>query len=430
MPSDAESREPMLSAEPSSPSASPLPSPLPSPGPPSPQPDVPVPPWVRPNPQHPASGTNAQRLSTPYSRSAGDSSSSDAATAAPLGRRIMRASLTVMNKMMKLFNSLTPLQRVLFVVAGLVVNVLLILFLVYSHRIFAALGPVAKGWRELPGGWALVFLMTALTAFPPMIGYSTCVTIAGFVYGFPGGWPVVAAATVAGSAAAFVTSRTVFSGYVHALVGADKRFVALAQVLRRDGLIVLAAIRFCPLPFSLSNGFLATIPSITPLRFAAATALASPKLLVHVFIGSRLALLAESGDRMSTGDKVVNYLSMLVGSAVGMALGLLIYRRTMARAKELAREEAVENGLPVDADELDYADLEEGVLGGGAGGGRQQQRPGEADEAALMDDDDISLWETEGLGAGGYGYRDEEEGERTSGEDADGRIGKNGRVQL
>lgn len=326
-----------------------------------------------------------------------------------------------MNRALKLFYALSPAQRALAVLALVVVNVLLVLFLVYSHRIFAALAPVAKGWRALPGGWVLAFLMTCVAAFPPMIGYSTAVTITGFVYGFPGGWPIVAGATVFGSTAAFLTSRTVFSGYVHATVGADKRFVALGQVLRRDGLLVLAAIRFCPLPFSLSNGFLATIPSITPLRFALATALSTPKLLVHVFIGSRLALLAESGDSMSVGGKVVNYLSMLLGSVLGMALGLFIYRRTMARAKELAREEAAANGLvadgdDIDGDELDYADLEEGVLGGRRQQQHQQQA-GEADEAALMDGDDISLWETDGPEGG---YRDDDDDDDDANERADG----------
>ena len=103
-------------------------------------------------------------------------------------------------------------------------------------------------------------------------------TIAGFVYGFPGGWPIIATSSVAGATAAFVASRTVFSGYVHRLVGADKRFVALGHVLRHDGVWVLAAIRLCPLPFSISNGFLATIPSITPLSFAVATALDSSEI--------------------------------------------------------------------------------------------------------------------------------------------------------
>lgn len=315
----------------------------------------------------------------------------------------MRASISVMNKMIKLFYSLSPLQRALAIIAIIVFHTLLILFLVYSHRIFAAFAPVAIGWRALPGGWLIVFFLTCACAFPPMVGYSTCITLAGFVYGFPGGWPIVAAATVFGSTASFLASRTIFSRYVHALVGGDKRFVALGQVLRRDGLLVLAAIRFCPLPFSLSNGFLATIPSITPVRFALATAMATPKLLVHVFIGSRLALLAENGDEMSAGDRAINYLSMFVGSLVGLALSLLIYQRTMARATELSREEVAENGIPIDGGDdgsggLDYADLEGGMM--------HRLRPGEADEAALMNDDDISLWETDGIE---LGYRDEED---------------------
>jgi uncharacterized membrane protein YdjX (TVP38/TMEM64 family) len=62
---------------------------------------------------------------------------------------------------------------------------------------------------------------------------------------------------------------------VNRLVGSDKRFVALGQVLRRDGIVVLTMIRFCPLPYSLSNGFLATIPSIDVASFALGTALST-----------------------------------------------------------------------------------------------------------------------------------------------------------
>lgn len=353
-----------------------------SPGPPSsPSTNGPLPPWVRSR-----SGSTA-RLATPYSRG------SD--TALPLGARLLRSSTNAMYQCLRLFARLTPLQRLLAAVAGFVVLALAVVSLVFSHRLFAAFAPVARGWRSLSGGWFIIWLMTFATSFPPMVGYSFCVTIAGFVYGFPGGWPISASATVCGSTAAFFTSRTIFSGYVNKLVGTDRRFVALGQVLRHDGVPVLAAIRFCPLPYSLSNGFLATIPSISPLNFALATAMASPKLLVHVFIGSRLAALAEN-DNMSAGDRAVNYMSMLLGGAVGMVVGLVIYRRTMARAQELALEDA-ENGNILNQDgELNYGDLGEGVTGG--------RHRDETDAAALMDEDALSLWDTEGDDGG---YRDD-----------------------
>jgi uncharacterized membrane protein YdjX (TVP38/TMEM64 family) len=176
-----------------------------------------------------------------------------------------------------LFLSLTPLYRLLVCLATLALFALGVTFLVYSHAIFAWLGPLAKSWRDLPyhSGALIIFLFICATGFPPIIGYSSAVTLAGFVYGFPGGWPIAASATVAGSTAAFVASRGVLGGYVQRLVGRDKRFVALGQVLRKDGIKVLTAIRFCPLPYSLSNGFLATIPSVSVGGFAAGTLFAT-----------------------------------------------------------------------------------------------------------------------------------------------------------
>ncbi|KAI1367338.1 tlg2-vesicle protein of [Xylaria arbuscula] len=380
------------------------PSPSPEPSPTSPSHNQPLPPWARPAPggSHAANdlfGENRpagmRRLSTPYSRGR---ASADHQQHRPFAQRIMQSSISVTHKLVKLGNSMTPLQQVISGVLGVVVLVLGILFLVFSHRIFAALRPVAEGWRSLPGGWVLLFFLSAITAFPPMIGYSTTVTIAGFIFGFPRGWFIIAGATIVGSTASFIASRTVLSAYVHRLVGEDRRFVALGHVLRHDGLLVLAAIRFCPLPFSLSNGFLATIPSIPPGSFALATTLSTPKLLIHVFIGDRLAQIAEDED-MPLGTRIVNYLSILFGLVLGITVGWLVYRRTMRRAKELAVEEAAAgdaNGALV-ADELGYNDVEEGVF----------RRSGEGDSAALMDDDDISLWDNTESPHGAY--RDEDD---------------------
>lgn len=156
------------------------------------------------------------------------------------------------------------------------------------------------------------------------------------------------------------------------------------------------------------------------MSFALATAFASPKLLVHVFIGSRLALLAEKGDTMGFGDRIVNYASMLIGGLVGMGVGYFIYRRTMARAAELTREEA-ERGRPLDTGgrggpPREYMDDDV------ANGGENARLMDPNDAAALMvDDDDISLWDAAGDDDddddAGFadederrvGYRDEEE---------------------
>jgi uncharacterized membrane protein YdjX (TVP38/TMEM64 family) len=303
--------------------------------------------------------------------------------------KILRSAAKLQRKALKTFRALTLTQQILAVVVFIVVHVFLILFLIYNERIFGWLAPEAAKWQDVTAGWTILWLLTFICAFPPLIGYSTTVTIAGFVYGFPNGWFIVASATVVGSLASFTASRTILSKYVHKLVGEDKRFEALALTLKHDGLKILCMIRLCPLPYSLSNGAMSTFPTVHPLSFALATALVTPKLLIHVFIGSRLRLIAENGGKMDAGTKAINYTSIAFGSILGASVGWIIYQRTMARARELEIEELeagnAEGILP--SRNAMYNDLDN-----------------DNDAAALMDPDDISLWDNTDREAG---YRDE-----------------------
>ncbi|KUJ22729.1 uncharacterized protein LY89DRAFT_680847 [Mollisia scopiformis] len=342
---------------------------------PSPERQTPRPAWSS------RLSSNRRTTSSPYSQSVSSSQRpSDYKT------QILRSAAKAQRKIIKTFLALSLWQRIAAVILGIVVNVFLILFLIYNEKIFGWLTPYAEKWREITGGWMILWAITFMCAFPPMIGYSTAVTISGFVYGFPNGWFIVATATVLGSTASFMACRTVLSKYVHAWVGKDRRFEALALTLKHDGIKILCMIRLCPLPYSLSNAALSTFPTVHPLSFALATAIASPKLLIHVFIGSRLASIAENGGKMDAGTKAVNYASIIFGSILGAAVGWIIYQRTMARAKELEIEE-LEAGTAASSRERTYSDGEVDL-----------------DAAALMNDDDISLWDND---AREEGYRDE-----------------------
>lgn len=82
---------------------------------------------------------------------------------------------------------LTLLQKILTTIALVGLFVVGLLFLVFNEKIFAWLEPVAEKLKRLRGGWLIIWALTFMTAFPPIIGYSTCVTTSGFVYGFPEG---------------------------------------------------------------------------------------------------------------------------------------------------------------------------------------------------------------------------------------------------
>ncbi|RKF61721.1 Golgi apparatus membrane protein tvp38 [Erysiphe neolycopersici] len=247
----------------------------------------------------------------------------------------------VQRKVIKIFISLPLYQRVLAILFVVFVKVSLILILVYNERIFSSLAPYAAKWRDLSGGWMLLWILTFITAFPPIFGYSTTLTISGFVYGFPNGWVIVATATICGSLASFIASRTILSKYVHRIVGRDRRFEALASTLEQDGLKILCMIRLCPIPFSLSNAALSTFPTVQPVSFALATAITSPKLFIHVFIGSRMAAIADFGHNhhLDAKTRAINYFSIIASIIIGTAVGWFIYQRTMAQARELDTNE-------------------------------------------------------------------------------------------
>lgn len=124
-----------------------------------------------------------------------------------------------------------------------------------------------------------------------------------------------------------MVSRTVLSKYVHRLVEQDTRFAALTLVLKRDGLKLLCMIRLCPLPYSISNGAISTFETVKPSTFALATAIVTPKLMIHVFIGSRLAVIARSGEKMDAMTKSINWLSIIGGVMIGGLTAWFIYNR-------------------------------------------------------------------------------------------------------
>lgn len=152
-------------------------------------------------------------------------------------------------------------------------------------------------------------------------------------------WCIVAVATVLGSTTSFVVCRTILANYVKRMVEKDKRFAALSLTLKHDGLKLLCMIRLCPLPYSLSNGAMASFPTVQWTSFMLASAIASPKLLIHVFIGSRLAAIARSGEKMDAKTRAINYLGIGIGMVAGAATGWLIWSKTQARARELEAEE-------------------------------------------------------------------------------------------
>ena len=81
-------------------------------------------------------------------------------------------------------------------------------------------------------------------------------------------------------------------------------------------------IRLCPLPFSYSNFFFASIPSVSLLQFFVASCALAPKLFLGVFIGNRLYLFSDPDqrDHMDSTSKVLNSLSVVFAVSLGLGV--------------------------------------------------------------------------------------------------------------
>ncbi|KAF1959061.1 hypothetical protein CC80DRAFT_467337 [Byssothecium circinans] len=317
------------------------------------------------------------------------------------------------NRVMAQYNRLRPFQKVLVIVGGLVVSVASIIFLVYNERIFHSLLPVAQKWRDITAGWLILWALIFVVSFPPLIGYSSLLTIAGFVYGFPNGWFIAATATVAGSTASFILSRSLLRTFVARLLANDTRFAALALTLKHDGLKLLVMVRLCPLPYSLSNGAVATFPTVSWPSFALATAIVTPKLMLHIFIGSQLEKIAESGGKMGARTKALSYVSIAIGVVAGAVTAWFMYKKTKERAAQLEEEERrgirrtsiedLDRDYADDPDALEAArtlreDDDDISLRSGWGGDYHDEPTDFEDDALQIPDDPFSAGDDEGRG--------------------------------
>lgn len=161
-------------------------------------------------------------------------------------------------------------------------------------------------------------------------------------------WLIAASGTIVGSTAAFIVCQTFLQGYAARLASRNKAFAALSATLHHDGIKILCMIRLCPLPYSLSNGSIAAFPAVRWPTFMFATATAAPKLFIHVFIGNRLAVIAESGGEMDWKTRLLNWSGIAVGIAIGIITGVVVYRRTQKRAREIEEQEGGAVGLDGD----------------------------------------------------------------------------------
>ncbi|KAF8895926.1 Golgi apparatus membrane protein TVP38 [Mucidula mucida] len=228
------------------------------------------------------------------------------------------------------------------------------ILVVTPGRIAQFLYDQAERLAHMPLGWLLLAGAITLVSFPPLIGHTTTTTLCGFAYGMKG-FAIASTASVVASALVFVTLRFCFSHRLRHWSTQSDKWQALESVVRAKGLPLIILIRISPFPpWVYSNSLFASIEAVSLWQFVTATLFVLPKILLHVFIGSRMAALSDGESRrhMDTQTKVINGVLIGAGILVAIFTSWLVYTLVQKHILEL-------EGVPPEVDRMAAEALEE-----------------------------------------------------------------------
>ncbi|KAG0328790.1 hypothetical protein BGZ99_004454 [Dissophora globulifera] len=166
------------------------------------------------------------------------------------------------------------------------------IFAGFHTKFFELLEAMASFIKSLGrAGPPIIMLGLFLTAFPPVVGYSSLVTMSGYVYGFGFGMFIAYTSALLGSVACFYLCRRWFKVQVRALMAKKQSMRSVVKAVEKRGFKLMLLIRLAPYPFNVTNALLSAthVPLST---FTIATAISLTKLALHVYVGSTLSSLA------------------------------------------------------------------------------------------------------------------------------------------
>ncbi|KAF9936206.1 hypothetical protein BGZ67_002602 [Mortierella alpina] len=228
----------------------------------------------------------------------------------------------------------------------------LAVFAGFHTKIFEILEATAAFIKGLGrAGPPIIMLGLFLTAFPPLVGYSSLVTMSGYVYGFGFGLFIAYTSALLGSIACFYLCRRWFKVQVRAMMAKKQSLKSVVKAVEKRGFKLMILIRLAPYPFNVMNALLSAthIPLST---FALATALSLTKLALHVYIGSTLSSLAgpssPTNPPPSTDDGQVpipdthgrnlKIFVMIISMILGIAVGAYVW---MVAKREIEASEGI-----------------------------------------------------------------------------------------
>ncbi|KAG1725835.1 Golgi apparatus membrane protein TVP38 [Suillus lakei] len=210
---------------------------------------------------------------------------------------------------------------------------------------------VAQDIRHLRYGYVLLIVVMIVASFPPFVARGPLLDLFGFTYGLQGFFPA-AVGTLAAAAIAFVTLRAMFSKRLRSWTSTNEKWQVLEDVIRSRGLPLIILIRISSFPpWAWSNALFASIAPVSLFQFFIATWFVLPEVMVHVFVGSRIARLSDGEQRndMDTQTKLLNSFAVVGGIFETVLSSSLVYYFMQKEIKRLHASSSARDELTAEA---------------------------------------------------------------------------------
>ncbi|VEU19992.1 DEKNAAC100649 [Brettanomyces naardenensis] len=245
------------------------------------------------------------------------------------------------DRVLRFYNARSPAMKVLMVLACCAGLTFEIWFLIHYQLLIEKMveaSDVLYTWGFK--GALLLFIVVFVISFPPCVGFNFCGIFIGMTYGWKG-WPLLASASVLGSTCAFIPFKYILRRRAIEMMEQSENLKVFMDVMNDDdasyweNLLVLVCLRLSPLPYSFSNGAMGAIPGISVSSFAFASAITSPKLLLQLFTGIQLKMIA---DHRNNGlAKFIKFVSIAIATIAFTAATYIIFSKMKAKMIERHR---------------------------------------------------------------------------------------------
>ncbi|KAI9482993.1 MAG: hypothetical protein EXX96DRAFT_518979 [Benjaminiella poitrasii] len=235
-------------------------------------------------------------------------------------------------------------KRFLFISIFIILNILCIMFIYgrYKSDIVEGIQILSTHIKAMPYSPIWMSLLVALCSIPPMFGFSFSLTLVGYMYGIPSGCLPATIGAFLGSIVSLILIRE-FNWAKWIKVSEDKqeKFRAIENAIGQGGFKMIVLLRICPIPWQLLNLLLSLCATVDYKSYILSAMIASFKVNLEVWIGSRLANLSDPTLPPETHRWTL--ISMFAGLFLLAAITFWIYKLTLKIVKESEAELLIEN---------------------------------------------------------------------------------------